>query len=343
VTPETIAYAQAKKPVTNRAKSIAILAVAAVVALAVIAVAVALVFTSRPAFFNRYARMQRSYTELQTSAHKNMRCDQCHVDSRGAIVGKGALVAEFYSSFFGKPREPRFVHMTKPAREACLACHAYDWSMDAKKTMKVPHPAHLRVASETRDCVTCHRWIGHEETYMVKHMEMPFSTVCASFPCHVGTKTAADCKSCHHVLQETRGPWVKLHPQTVRATGPNGCLETCHTADQCRMCHTTGKRPDFKTQLAQAGVKAIEQQHVLKDWMSKHGAVALQDQSKCLICHVSEGECQDCHSKRPAFHGSTKTWLGQHQPLAKKNPKRCLTCHQQSMCDDCHKQFKELH
>lgn len=338
----TPAAAQPPAPKRGLAR-IAIWVAVALVAVVIVAVAVALTVTARPAFFNRYAGMQRSYAELQTSAHKNMRCNQCHVDSRGAFVGDAALVAEFYGSFFGKPREPRFVQMTQPTREACLACHRYDWSMDSRRTMKVPHPAHLRVASETRDCVTCHRWIGHEETYMVKHTQMPFSTVCASFPCHVGTKAATDCQNCHHVLQDTKGPWLALHPETVRAVGPNGCLESCHTADQCRMCHTTGKRPAFKTVDTQPGVKAIEQAHVLSSWISQHGTFALQDQSKCLICHVSEGECQDCHSRRPAFHGSTATWLGQHQPLAKANPQRCLTCHQQTWCDACHKQFKEMH
>jgi hypothetical protein len=242
----------------------------------------------------------------------------------------------------GKPSQPVFFKFAPPKREACLQCHLYDWSDDAKRTSKVPHPAHLRVSSEPRDCVICHKWTAHEETYQAKHMTMRFSTVCASFECHVGTKPANDCKNCHHVLQESLGAWKDTHPQTVRANGPNGCLNaTCHTADQCRECHTTGKTPVFANTISSPGVKAIEQQHVLADWISKHGAMALADPTKCQLCHVSEGECQDCHSKRPAFHGAQATWLGQHQPIAKANPTRCMTCHQQSFCDDCHKQFKE--
>ena len=319
-------------------------AVAAVVVIVVVAVGVGLFAASRPAFFARYSSLQRNYNELQTSAHKGMACGQCHVDRRGPIVYEAALVGDFYRSLLGKAKyAPAFVSFGPPSKDACLTCHDYDWSMDSRKTMKIPHPAHLRVASEPRDCVTCHRWIGHEETYMQKHQAMPFSVVCASFPCHVGTKPAADCQNCHHILQADKGPWKAIHPQTVRAYGPNACLESCHTADQCRECHTTGKTPVFATQAVQSGVTAIEKQHVLSDWISKHGAMALQDQSKCLLCHVSEGECQDCHSKRPAFHGSQATWLGQHQPLAKANQQRCLTCHQQPWCDACHKQFKEMH
>lgn len=308
----------------------------------IVASAVAVYFTSRPGFYARYAHLERNYNALQTSVHKGMRCDQCHTDRRGSLVHEAALVGDFYWSLLRSSKEPRFVKMTAPGSSACLTCHRYDWSDSAVKTMKIPHPAHLRVASETRECVLCHKWTAHEEVYMEKHKAMPFSTVCASFECHVGTKPAADCKNCHHALQESLGVWKETHPQTVREHGPNACLEACHTADQCRLCHTTGKTPVFAATIAQSGVKAIEQQHVRSDWLAKHGTMALQDQSKCLICHVSEGECQDCHSKRPAFHGSQETWLGQHQPLAKKDQRRCLTCHQESWCKECHDQFKEM-
>jgi nitrate/TMAO reductase-like tetraheme cytochrome c subunit len=314
----------------------------ALVAVLVALVAVAVYFTAQPSFFAQYPQLQRSYTALQTSSHKGMRCDQCHVSRQNAAVYEAALVGEFYRGLVRRPRTPVFVRLPAPSREACLACHRYGWSDETSRTAKVPHPAHLRVATETRECVICHKWTAHEEKYQAKHTTMRFSTVCASFECHVGVKPANDCKNCHHVLQESLGAWKEIHPKTVRANGPNGCLETCHTADQCRLCHTTGKTPVFAATITQSGVKAIEQQHVLPDWMAKHGAMALADQSKCLICHVSEGECQDCHSKRPAFHGPQDSWLGAHQPIAKKNPQRCLTCHKQTWCDECHKQFKEM-
>lgn len=316
--------------------------VGGVVLVLVAAVGVALAVTARPAYFNRYHQLQRSYTELQTSAHKDLRCNQCHVDARGKAVENATRIGEFYAGLFKTRTEPRFVRLPKPSRDACLACHRYDWSDEASQTLKVPHPAHLRVASEKRDCVTCHRWIGHEETYMQQHKTMPFSVVCASFECHVGVKKPADCKSCHHVLQTSLGEWKKSHPEIVRANGPNGCLEKCHNANQCRLCHTTGKTPEFATSIATSSVKAIERQHVQANWLEKHGSIALADKGKCLTCHISEGECQDCHAKRPAFHGAQATWLGEHQPLAKKNTKRCLACHEQPWCDDCHRQFKEM-
>jgi len=308
----------------------------------------AVYYTSNPIFFSRYKGLQRTFGAMDaTTGHKGLPCSDCHANARSIVYYKTALIGDYYLSLFRKGEQPTFVKMAKPTREACLRCHAQDWSMDSKMTSKVPHPAHLRVINEKRDCVICHKWVGHEEVYMEKHKAMPFSTVCASFPCHVGTKPAADCKNCHHQLQPTLVAWRESHPQTVRAVGPNGCLEKCHNADQCRLCHTTGKMPDFKTTLAESTVTVIEQAHVKSDWISQHGTFAMQDKSKCLTCHVSEGECQNCHSQRPAFHGPASTssapapWINQHQPIAKQDSKRCLACHQQPWCDACHQQFKE--
>ena len=317
-------------------------AVAGVTVLLVVAMAVGVAATSRTGYYGRYEAYRHSADTLKTSGHKNLTCTQCHADSRGGLLHQVALVGDFYAGLISRSDEPRFAKLAKPTRQACLACHTYEWSMDSKKTAKVPHPAHLRVASEKRDCVTCHRWTGHEETYQEKHKAMPFSTVCASFPCHVGTKPARDCQNCHHQLQQSLGEWKTTHPKVVRAYGQNACLEKCHVADQCRECHTTGRTPAFATTIAASTVTAIEKAHVKSDWLTQHGTFALQDQSKCLTCHVTLGECQDCHAKRPAFHGTDTTkWIGTHKDFA-KDKRRCLTCHEQSWCDDCHKQFKEM-
>lgn len=316
--------------------------VTAVLVVIVVSVGMAFYFTSSPAFLSRYQSYQRSYSTLQSSGHKGLACNQCHIGSQGGLAYRLALVGDFYASLLGKPDAPLFVKLAQPSRQACLTCHAHDWSMDSNKTMKVPHPAHLRAIDETRDCVTCHRWTAHEETYMQQHKAMPFSVVCASFGCHVGVKPPADCKNCHHQLQQSLDTWKQVHPQVVRAYGPNACLEQCHSADQCRTCHTTGKTPVFPGTINASTVSAIEQAHVKSNWLTQHGTFALQDQAKCLTCHVTLGECQDCHSHRPAFHGTDNTaWIGTHKNFA-KDRRRCYTCHQSSWCDACHKQFKEM-
>jgi hypothetical protein len=314
----------------------------AVVVAIVTAVAVALVFTSQASYFTKYRDLARRHTMLESSAHKDVSCVTCHADKRGPLVTDAELVGEFYGSLFEATPTLSVWKFSPPTSQACLGCHRYDWSDEASVTARVPHPAHLRVATETRDCVTCHKWVAHEETYQAKHTTMPFSAVCASFGCHVGVKQPTDCANCHHVLQEGVADWRTTHQATVRVVGPGGCLDKCHTADQCRQCHTTGVTPTFQSDFTTASSTAIGKQHVQSNWLSVHGTLALADPAVCKTCHVSEGECQDCHSQRPAFHGSPTTWLKAHQALG-TNTARCLTCHQQSECDSCHAQFKQTH
>lgn len=320
---------------------VAAIVVAAGVAVVLLVVGVALAATSRPGFYDRYHSLKRRHVTWASSSHRDVPCGACHVDPRGPLAAEAALVGDFYGSFVSTATEPAFIRFDAPTREACLACHRYDWSTEASRTMRVPHPAHQRAAAETRDCVSCHKWVAHEETYQAKHKTMPFSGVCASFGCHVGTKTSTQCANCHHVLAEGDGGWKAAHPKVVRVTGANACFEKCHDVDQCRLCHTTGKTPKVSSDIATAGVSVIERLHVRTDWLSIHGTIALQDQTRCLTCHVSEGECQDCHAQRPAFHGSHSTWLAKHKDLA-KDARRCLECHEKPWCDACHKQFKEM-
>lgn len=329
------------------------LVIAALIAVVIIAVTVALVSTSRSAWYGSYADLANNYENLQDSVHADLRCEQCHYDERGPFAHEVALVGEFYGDLVAPTEDLRFVQMATPTREACLTCHHEDWSDNASRTVKIPHPAHLRVADVTDECVECHKWTGHDEVYIERHKEMPFSSVCASFDCHAGWKSTQECGDCHHVVQEDAGDWRVVHKETVRLAGPNGCLEACHDADQCRQCHTTGKRPDFPKDAPGTTLKALEREHVKDDWMQKHGAAGLADEEACFTCHVSAAECEDCHSERPEFHGLKGTWLNRHAEFASDmkdgksvpNPdkeKRCLVCHERQYCDDCHEQFEEM-
>jgi hypothetical protein len=325
---------------SGRGVRIVALVVAAVIAVAVIAVTVALIVTSEPAFYARYTGLQRRHATLATSLHAGIDCVVCHTDPSTALGSAAARVGEFYSSLISTSTELAFVSFQPPTNDACLQCHRYDWSDTASRTVEVPHPAHLRSADETRDCVSCHKWVAHEEVYQAKHTTMPFSAVCASFQCHVGVKKSADCKNCHHVLQEAAGNWRDTHPPVVRAMGPNSCLEFCHKAEQCVLCHTTGKTPVLPSSIPTASAGPIEKAHVKTDWLAQHGTNALEDPAQCTVCHISEQECIDCHSQRPVFHDPISTWLTRHKDFA-TDERRCLTCHQLRWCEDCHAPFKE--
>jgi hypothetical protein len=91
-------------------------------------------------------------------------------------------------------------------------------------------------------------------------------------------------------------------------------------------------------------MKAIEELHVKPDWTERyHGAEALKNEDNCMLCHQEEGECDECHLQRPAFHGSTDTWIGRHSKQSDTvDDPGCLTCHEKPWCEECHDQFKEM-
>lgn len=316
--------------------------VAVVVVATALAVAAPLIATSNADFFGRYHLLNRRYVNLENSAHVGIGCRDCH--ETDPVRNGLQLTAEFYTGMFTKREVPKYFAFRPPTNDACLKCHRTDWSSDASRTKLIPHPAHARVVAEKRPCVKCHKWTAHFETYMPKHKKMPFSGVCVSYGCHVGTKAPSQCFNCHHVLHNSVAQWKQAHPAVVKAVGENGCLESCHRVEQCQTCHTTGQMPQVAKPVIRTGVDAIERLHVKADWRLKtHGTQALLDRKRCLLCHQSEAECQECHRFRPAFHGDPTTWIGTHNKIAKKvDSPRCLECHQRAWCDKCHKQFKEM-
>lgn len=296
-----------------------------------------------PGFFASYHSLGTAYENLETSAHEGIACSSCHVDPRGRTVAALSLAADFYTNILRAEKSPRFVRFDAPSRSACLSCHGTGWSNDLKRTSTIPHPAHLRIASEKRDCVKCHKWTAHQEAYMQKHKKMPFSGVCVAYGCHVGTKTAEECFDCHHVLSDQAKQWKTEHPAVVQRTGANSCMETCHETTQCQTCHTTGKTQATEGLVTRTGLNQLEKAHIAGDWMTSHGAQALKGKAVCMECHVSDGECRACHTQRPKSHGRVTTWIGTHSKQAKtEDEPRCLTCHEKPFCVDCHKQFKEM-
>lgn len=318
--------------------------IVAVILVAVVSasVAIPLAMTSSADFFKRYHLLERRYVNLENSAHEGIGCRSCHETQ--ALLNGAQLVGDFYSSLTHKRDVPRFFTFRPPTNDACIACHENDWSTQANRTGKIPHPAHKQVATETRRCTDCHKWTGHFEAYLDKHKEMPFSGVCVAYGCHVGTKTTEQCFDCHHVLHESADEWKTAHPAIAKRIGENACLEGCHTVSQCQQCHTTGETPRFDGLRIEVSMKSIETLHVRDDWMENHGQEALKGRDRCLLCHQSEGECAECHLQRPAFHGpSTTAWTGRHSKYTKDtSDPACIECHKQAFCDDCHRQFKEM-
>jgi hypothetical protein len=281
------------------------------------------------------------YEALQGSTHAGISCSECHGRSGQAVMQAAAATGEFYRSIFIRSGAPLFVEMQPPTSEACLDCHETDWAHDSERITAIPHPAHLAVRRETRDCVGCHKWTAHQEEELETHQTMPFSGVCVSYGCHVGWNEPDTCSNCHHSLEEKDGEFKTAHPDIVLASGDGACLETCHQVNQCQQCHTTGVSPDFGPINVEEELQEIEALHVRASWVQQHGKTALEDQSKCLRCHVSTGECDSCHERRPDSHGPGDTWIGQHKNADAEEP-HCVTCHETAWCEDCHDQFEEM-
>lgn len=301
------------------------------------AVAVPLYATSTPAFYGRYQRYAARYQAWKISSHKNVACMQCHIGN--GLRQDAALVGEYYRSG-PNARRPVFATLPPASSAGCRSCHKTDRAFDVARLMQVPHPAHPDLATETRDCVTCHKWVAHSEKYQAQHKKMPFTGICISFGCHVGTKKKSECRLCHHVQSIAPKQWRAVHPQVVVKRGENSCFDYCHKPTQCRQCHETGKNPFDEKGVAPKQLAGLISEHGLPTWLSVHGKEAQADKERCFYCHGSAEACRDCHSRRPAFHGPKSSWLGRHQKLG-KNKTRCLECHVQKDCNDCHRVFKE--
>lgn len=190
---------------TGRSTRVAIVVGVLLAALVAVAVAIPLIATSSPRFFSRYHLLERRYVHLGESAHEGIGCRSCH--QTAAVANGFALIGDFYASLVSTRAVPAYFKFQPPRREACLKCHAGDWNSEAKRIERIPHPAHQRVAAETRECVTCHKWTAHLESYMPAHEKMPFSGVCVAYGCHVGTKVTDQCFDCHHVLRNSGEQW----------------------------------------------------------------------------------------------------------------------------------------
>lgn len=139
----------------------------------------------------------------------------------------------------------------------CEACHTKDFDLkpaNHKQPNWVP-PEHSKQAKvNKKNCKTC-----HQESFCTNchGMEMPHpkdnwtkgkkvhATVGKSKPdscrkCHAQQDF---CSSCHHKgYDSTQGPWIKAHPNLVRATGASACFE-CHGPTYCAYCHVRGQKP----------------------------------------------------------------------------------------------------
>ncbi len=153
-------------------------------------------------------------------------------------------------------------------------------------------------------CLTCHsdlRSVSPAGDLQIPHRA------------HV-TVLEMQCIECHSYLVH------ELNPQGKHTPTMEGCL-TCHDGDRakdaCTACHTA---------------KAAPATHSGADWLVVHGTK--KDDPACVSCHQWKDDwCADCHSQRPASHGSD--WRAVHGEAVKRN-RSCEACHDGPFCIRCH-------
>jgi hypothetical protein len=204
------------------------------------------------------------------------------------------------------------------------------------------------------NCQSCHvppRWTDRATYHLRTTGEVYLSLLPLDrAPETLGKPANAACESCHIDL---------------RAVSPSGDLNIPHRAHvdklkvRCTVCHSRlvhgagtqqGTKPRMATCLtchdgkkAKSGCevchrsKGEPESHDSKDWLMVHAD--RQEQEDCKECHAwNDKWCADCHSQRPASHGTASNpavWRKTHGAAVDVR-RNCEVCHDERSCVRCH-------
>lgn len=234
--------------------------------------------SSRPAWLQRYSKLDPAYGTWAKSVHAKATCQQCHVPPRAVpqVAYHARMLGEFYLSFAMPGREPKI--FPKPTNEACQACHIDLRTVSPKGDLNIPHRAHVNVLKV--ECIRCHKYLVHAKSPEGKNTP----TMAGCLTCHDGIRAKNECKTCHtnklEPLTHRAKDWTIVHAEKVKG----GNCTTCHKWNErwCTTCHE--KRP---------------RSHTAK-WRSIHGDQVRIHRS-CEACHEASF-CKRCHGEVPALN-----------------------------------------
>lgn len=245
--------------------------------------------TEHPQFCGSCHYMDDYIESWEHSAHKDVRCVDCHYEPGAKAVVKGKV-----DGFLQLAKYMTHTYSSKPVAEvsdlSCLRseCHAEmdrGISVEFGNNISFPHSKHLdhKVRAHELRCTTCHSKAGAE-----KHMEVNTSTC---FNCHFkGVEvTPSDCRKCHSRLTVSEGGAGFDHTEFFEGTEEVDC-NMCHPGiiqgtgeavpDNCLFCHT---RSDVKKEITLEELHyAHTSEHKVECFQChsdiKHGADALEKQ-----------------------------------------------------------------
>jgi len=230
---------------------------------------------TRPAFLQRFERMNPKYQAWEKSVHAKTTCQQCHVPPR--VLPQSAyavrMLGEFYLSLAMPDWEPEA--FPKPTNAACERCHLDLRTVSPKGDLKIPHRAHVSVLK--LDCIECHNYLVHDKSPEGKNT--PPMTGCLK--CHDGKTAKNGCPTCHTnkaaPATHKAADWVIVHADKAKG---DDCIK-CHKWNDkwCTTCHEMRPRS-----------------HTVK-WRETHGEQVKKHRS-CEACHTG-AFCKKCHGEVP--------------------------------------------
>jgi nitrate/TMAO reductase-like tetraheme cytochrome c subunit len=282
--------------------------------------------TSSSKFCSSCHEMKPEYYTWKASSHSEVDCVNCHTGSSKEDYAKAK--ANGLVQVFKKATQTYTAPIRMPDQiqdSSCEKCHNI-FTRDVTPTgdLTIPHDKHK---NEGIKCTQCHQGVAHGK---IADRKMTYQADYQKWDDALGKAVMSESK------------YMKPDMAT--------CMK-CHTArkitTECKACHETGMYPD------------THQSKLFK--LQSHGTHARDDLNLCNSCHyymsakeidglakvttinkflkkenkapkLSEFDyakqntfCKECHSLRPASHGSL--FLGNHGELASKNKEKCLACH----------------
>lgn len=252
--------------------------------------------------------------------HQEASCESCH---QGITTSTRA--GDRHAPTMDACTSCHTTSATKAPLQQCSSCHTrFDASPISKADLeanpeawRTASPAPMRAPSAQAALHFSHA--AHQETPCIDchaidaSRDMPSSpTMQQCVTCHTSNKAPTTCETCH-----LSRDLDTIAPAPSRVEAPSKLLVR---------------------EAARDGEPIPPSSHT-KDWLARHGIIALTERDDCLSCHTEQscGSCHNTQSGKPLAH-HPQNYLITHRLSARQDTQDCTSCHrQEASCLECHK------
>ncbi len=266
----------------SRTKKNIISAIIVLFALFVLALAASIFITEQPWFCNSCHNMRPYYKAWKESAHKHVKCLECHYEPNFSSHLKGKIngLVQVIDFITGRYSERA---VAKINDTSCLRSGCHDKEKLKDKKIIIKGKVEYRHASHWRDfdelgkgvhlrCTTCHSWLTYD-----KHISVDENTC---FICHFKNvpveEISTQCRKCHTEAE-------KLTSHKDYLEGGTACTE-CHTTikttnapilkQMCYFCHADSDK-----------INKADEANKSKNREFLHQRHITQNNADCINCH----------------------------------------------------------